>query len=197
MMQQFGRFLAFGVLLFFAAFFTLYMAMSLAVNEMTEGVYKTLMGSEGAFVEGDGPFLFPVADEYVITSGFGERDLGLAGASTYHEGIDISTLDGETTPVFAAGNGIVLSAGYNSRAGNYVILDHGEGISTVYMHMADESFFVKEGEYISKGQVLGLMGNTGVSSGLHLHFEIRISGTSVNPAAFFSQNKGEEDHGDE
>ena len=197
MMQQIGRFLAFGVLLFFAAFFTLYMAMSFAVNEMTEGIYETLMGSEGTFVEGDGLFLFPVAGEYVITSGFGERDLGLAGASTYHEGMDISTPDGESTPVFAAGDGIVSSAGYSSRAGNYVILDHGEGISTVYMHMEDESILVKEGEHISKGQVLGLMGNTGVSSGVHLHFEIRISGTSVNPAAFFSQNKGEEHHGDE
>jgi len=194
MMHWLRRFLLLVILLFAAGFLLVYMAMGLAQAEMTESISQVLMGSENI---GEGPFIFPVSGDYVITSGFGERDLGLAGASTYHEGIDISTLDGETTPVFAAGNGIVLSAGYNSRAGNYVILDHGEGISTVYMHMADESLFVKEGEYISKGQVLGLMGNTGVSSGLHLHFEIRISGTSVNPAAFFSQNKGEEDHGDE
>jgi len=193
-MHWLRRFLLLVILLFAAGFLLVYMAMGLAQAEMTESISQVLMGSENI---GEGPFIFPVSGDYVITSGFGERDLGLAGASTYHEGIDISTLDGETTPVFAAGNGIVLSAGYNSRAGNYVILDHGEGISTVYMHMADESLFVKEGEYISKGQVLGLMGNTGVSSGLHLHFEIRISGTSVNPAAFFSQNKGEEDHGDE
>jgi len=194
MMHWLRRFLLLVILLFAAGFLLVYMAMGLAQAEMTESISQVLMGSENI---GEGPFIFPVSGDYVITSAFGEHDLGLAGASTYHEGIDISTLDGETTPVFAAGNGIVLSAGYNSRAGNYVILDHGEGISTVYMHMADESLFVKEGEYISKGQVLGLMGNTGVSSGLHLHFEIRISGTSVNPAAFFSQNKGEEDHGDE
>ncbi len=194
MMHWLRRFLLLTILLFFAGFLLLYMAMGLAEAEMTESISQVLMGAEST---GEGPFIFPVSGDYVITSGFGERDIGLAGASTYHEGIDISTLDGQSTPIFAAGDGTVISSGYTRRAGNYVILNHGNGITTVYMHMADRTIVVKDGDFTGQGQVLGLMGDTGVSSGVHLHFEVRVKGTSVNPLIFLSQAKGEENYADE
>ena len=194
MMHWLRRFLLLAILLFATGFLLLYMAMGLAQAEMTESISQVLMGSENI---GEGPFIFPVSGDYVITSGFGERDIGLAGASTYHEGIDISTPDGKSIPVFAAGDGTAEATGYTSRAGNYVILNHGNGITTVYMHLAEETVFVKRGDFIGQGQVLGFMGDTGVSSGVHLHFEVRISGNPVNPLIFLSQAKGEETYADE
>ena len=115
-----------------------------------------------------------------FTSPFGERDAPVAGASTYHLGVDLAAPEG--TPIYAARSGTVVTASYNSSSGYYVQIDHGDGYRSIYMHMTH--FVVSGGQYVSRGQVIGYCGSTGVSSGSHLHFGISQNGVYVNPANY-------------
>lgn len=115
-----------------------------------------------------------------FTSPFGERDAPVAGASTYHLGVDLAAPEG--TPIYAARSGTVVAASYNSSSGYYVQIDHGDGYRSIYMHMTH--FIVSGGQYVSQGQVIGYCGSTGVSSGPHLHFGISQNGVYVNPANY-------------
>lgn len=126
-----------------------------------------------------GVFCWPCVDLYEVTSPYGERTLN------YHEGIDISGPNAEGCLVVAGAGGTVTEAGYSLGGyGNYVIIDHGNGIETLYGHMLDNSLRVSAGDRIEKGEVLGQVGNTGYSFGAHLHFEVRINGIKVNPAPY-------------
>lgn len=87
----------------------------------------------------------------------------------------------EEENIIAANSGTVTFAGYNGGAGNEVIIDHGGGFKSIYMHMENNSLLVKTGDHVEHGQVLGLMGTTGNSTGDHLHFAIHLNGTPVNP----------------
>ncbi|HEY5557650.1 murein hydrolase activator EnvC family protein [Acetobacterium sp.] len=117
-----------------------------------------------------------------ITSPFGNRDDPMAPGSTrFHSGVDIGASTG--TPVAAAGNGVVISSGYNGGYGNCVIIDLGNGISALYAHMS--SINVSAGQSISSGQTVGAVGSTGNSTGAHLHFEMRNYGTAVDPNTYF------------
>lgn len=130
-----------------------------------------------------GVFCWPCVDLYEVTSPWGGREL--QGSGDYHEGIDISGPNAEGCLVVAGAGGTVIEAGYSSGGyGNYVIIDHGNGIQTVYGHMLDNSLRVYAGQQIGKGEVLGQVGNTGYSFGAHLHFEVRINGIRVNPAPY-------------
>ena len=115
-----------------------------------------------------------------FTSPFGERDAPVAGASTYHLGVDLAAPEG--TPIYAARSGTVVAASYNGSSGYYVQIDHGDGYRSIYMHMTH--FIVSGGQYVSQGQVIGYCGSTGVSSGPHLHFGISQNGVYVNPANY-------------
>lgn len=115
-----------------------------------------------------------------FTSPFGERDAPVAGASTYHLGVDLAAPEG--TPIYAARSGTVVTASYNGSSGYYVQIDHGDGYRSIYMHMTH--FIVSGGQYVSQGQVIGYCGSTGVSSGPHLHFGISQNGVYVNPANY-------------
>ena len=84
--------------------------------------------------------------------------------------------------VRAANSGKVLKAGYNSGYGNYVVIDHGSGLSTLYAHCG--SLAVSSGQSVSKGQVIGYVGSTGNSTGNHCHFEVRLNGTAVSPEPY-------------
>lgn len=122
--------------------------------------------------------LFPLDDVTArITSKFGSRTAPTDKASTYHLGIDISTPVG--TNVNAATNGVVKETGYNSTSGNYVIIDNGSGIETAYRHL--KTILVKKGDVVKAGQPIALSGNTGVSTGPHLHFETKVNGEYVDP----------------
>lgn len=113
-----------------------------------------------------------------ITSGFGmRRHPILGGAPLFHTGIDISASYG--TPVRASASGRVIFAGWYGGYGNMVILDHGGNISTVYGHLS--RIVVKIGEEVAEGDVIGYVGSTGLSTGPHLHFEVRINGDPVDP----------------
>lgn len=130
-----------------------------------------------------GVFCWPCVDLYEVTSDWGDREL--QGSADYHDGIDISGPNAEGCLVVAGAGGTVIEAGYSSGGyGNYAIIDHGNGIQTVYGHMLDNSLRVRTGQYIGKGEIIGQVGNTGYSFGAHLHFEVRINGIRVNPAPY-------------
>jgi murein DD-endopeptidase MepM/ murein hydrolase activator NlpD len=115
-----------------------------------------------------------------LTSPFGYRDAPTEGASTYHEGVDLAGPEG--TPIVAARSGTVTRATYSNSAGYYVSINHGDGFSSIYMHMTH--YVVSPGQKVSRGQVIGYMGSTGISTGSHLHFGISLNGTYVNPALY-------------
>ena len=115
-----------------------------------------------------------------ITSPFGNRVSPTTGASTYHQGVDLDT--GTGWPVVAAKAGRVTVAGYGSAAGNYVKIDHGDGVSSIYMHLSN--YCVSAGQMVSAGQQIGTTGATGVATGDHLHFGISVNGVYVNPCNY-------------
>lgn len=117
-----------------------------------------------------------------VTSTFGYRTAPTAGASTYHEGMDIAAPAG--TVVGAADGGKVSSCGYNKTEGYWVKIDHGNGIYTEYKHL--EGFCVTKGQPVSAGQEIGRVGSTGVSTGPHLHFSVKESGVYVDPAPYLN-----------
>lgn len=114
----------------------------------------------------------------MITDEYGPRESPGEGASTFHEGIDFGAPEG--TPIAAAGSGTVSLAGVNGGYGNCVIIDHGNGIQTLYGHMVSTPP-VAVGQTVTRGQTVGGVGNTGTSFGAHLHFEVRVDGVAVNP----------------
>ena len=127
-----------------------------------------------------GSFGWPTPGYKRITSPYGPRTYTLNGkkVSSYHRGIDIGAPSG--AKIAASNGGTVVTSAYNAGGyGNYVILDHGGGKMTVYGHMSKR--MVSVGQSVTKGQQIGKVGSTGRSTGPHLHFEIRVNGTAVNP----------------
>ncbi|MBQ8834182.1 MAG: peptidoglycan DD-metalloendopeptidase family protein [Oscillospiraceae bacterium] len=116
----------------------------------------------------------------MMTSPFGYRKSPTAGASSYHQGVDLAGPKG--TPIYATRTGVVTTARYSNSAGWYVSINHGDGFSSIYMHM--ESYVVSAGQAVSAGQLIGYMGSTGISTGSHLHFGIAYNGAYVNPCNY-------------
>ena len=115
---------------------------------------------------------------YTITSPFGMRVHPISGVYKMHEGVDLSAPQG--TPIYAARSGKVTTTSFQAGgAGYYVSINHGDGFSSVYMHMTH--YIVKPGDYVNAGQVIGYVGSTGGSTGPHLHFGIAYNGSYVNP----------------
>ena len=127
-----------------------------------------------------GGLIWPCPSSHKVTSGFGKRSAPTKGASTNHQGIDISAPTG--TKVVSAAKGEVVIAKYSYSAGNYVMIDHGSGVFTVYMHLSKIS--VKLGEEVSQGAKVGEVGSTGYATGPHLHFGVRKNGSYVNPLTY-------------
>lgn len=125
-----------------------------------------------------GGYIWPESVSKKITSPMGSRNTGIPGASTNHKGVDIGGV-GTTTTVVAAKAGTVIISKYSSSYGNYVVISHGPGNTTLYAHMSSRS--VSEGATVSQGQAIGVTGNTGISRGAHLHYEITEGGSRVNP----------------
>ena len=129
---------------------------------------------------GDLRLQWPVPSSGRITSSFGSREAPVDGASTSHKGIDIGAQEG--SDILAAEKGTVVISTYSESAGNYVMISHGGGIYTVYMHMNKR--LVSVDEEVSAGQKIGYVGSTGYSTGPHLHFGIRINGEYVDPQIY-------------
>ena len=115
-----------------------------------------------------------------LTSPFGNRTSPTAGASSYHQGVDLAAPQG--TPVYASRAGRVTVAGYGSAAGYYVTINHLDGFSSIYMHL--NNYVVSSGQTVSAGQLIGYVGRSGVATGYHLHFGISYNGAYVNPASY-------------
>lgn len=115
--------------------------------------------------------------EASISSPFGKRQDPINGRKAFHEGVDFQAKTGEK--VFATGKGRVVSSGYSPDYGENVIISHGRGYETMYAHLSKRA--VQVGDSITPGDVVGLVGNTGRSTGSHLHYEIRYRGAPINP----------------
>jgi len=124
------------------------------------------------------PSLWPVRG--LVTSEFGTRSSPFGGGREFHEGIDIATQRG--TPVRAPADGVILEASRESGFGNMVKVDHGRGLSTLYGHLS--RIAVRQGAMVRRGQVIGYVGNTGRSTGSHLHYGVYFSGVAVNPRSY-------------
>lgn len=128
------------------------------------------------------PTILPVKDA-ALGSPFGHRSDPIAGLRSMHEGMDFSAEPG--TPVVVAADGVVLSAAYHPEYGNLIEVDHGEGLTSRYAHLSRMD--VQAGRLIKRGTQIGAVGNTGRSTGPHLHFEVRMLGIAQNPAHFLKQ----------
>ena len=127
-------------------------------------------------------FKWPCPSSSRITSRFGDRESPTEGASSNHKGIDIGASTGSA--IVAAADGEVVISTYSYSAGNYIMIDHGGGVSTVYMHCSQ--LLVSKGAKVTKGQTIAKVGSTGYSTGPHLHFGIRSGGSYVNPQKYVS-----------
>jgi murein DD-endopeptidase MepM/ murein hydrolase activator NlpD len=125
-----------------------------------------------------GSLAWPVSG--TITSPFGYRRNPFGGGMEFHQGLDIAAPMGTT--ITAAASGTVISAGWYGGYGNYILIDHGGGMATGYGHCSQ--IFVSVGQQVQKGQAIGAVGSTGASTGPHVHFEVRINGKPVDPAAY-------------
>lgn len=129
------------------------------------------------------PAIQPVSNKELnrIASGFGMRIHPIYGIAKMHWGLDFTAPQG--TPIYATGDGIVTTAGVGTGTGNHVIINHGYGYETVYMHMV--RIKAREGQLVKRGEVIGWVGNTGASTGPHCHYEVHINGEPVDPVYFF------------
>ncbi len=126
-------------------------------------------------VSGNGQFTNPCPGGYV-SSTFGYRDFD----ASFHKGLDLAAAEG--TPTYAAAGGTVITAGWSNSAGNWVVINHGNGLTTKYMHHS--ALCVSEGQVVVKGQQIGYVGDTGDSFGAHLHFQVEVNGTAVDPQGY-------------
>ncbi|URN94871.1 MAG: peptidoglycan DD-metalloendopeptidase family protein [Candidatus Pristimantibacillus lignocellulolyticus] len=130
------------------------------------------------------PNLWPTSATQ-ITSGFGYRSDPFSGQSRFHAGIDIAGKKGDT--IFSAADGEVIETGYDNQYGRYIIISHLHDLQTIYMHL--ETIIASEGDTVVRGEKIGLMGNTGKSTGTHLHFQIVQKNVPVSPLPFLNNQK--------
>ncbi|MGI6122626.1 MAG: murein hydrolase activator EnvC family protein, partial [Acetivibrionales bacterium] len=144
------------------------------------------LSSSGAY--SGGIMQWPLPGYYRISSYFGMRMHPILKYNKMHGGIDIGAPSG--TPIHAAASGKVICAAWRSGgSGNTVIIDHGGGITTLYFHIKNGGILVKEGQKVAAGDVIAKVGSTGLSTGPHLHFEVRKNGTRQNPLDYVTNKK--------
>ena len=154
------------------------------VKEEEAAVQRQIAG----IVSGDGTryvggkFMWPSKSSYTVTSPFSMRVHPVTGVYKQHTGIDIGAAYG--TNVFAAASGTVIISGWNNAWGNYIVINHGGGITTLYAH--NSALLVSKGQYVTQGQTIARVGSTGYSTGPHIHFEVQVNGRPVNPMSYFN-----------
>lgn len=144
-------------------------------------VRENASSGSGQCAEG---FIWPLPSAGRVTTEFGGTQNVNGIISTGHKGIDIAIAGG--TPIYAAHNGTVAATTGHSSYGNVVMIDNGDGITTLYAHMQPPGAIVSVGQTVTQGQVIGYVGSTGNSSGNHLHFEVRVNGVRQNPRNYIS-----------
>ena len=133
--------------------------------------------SGNAIVYNGGAFAWPAPSYTRISDDYGWRTHPILGVKQFHNGVDMAAPSG--SPILAAADGEVIAASYSATMGNYIMINHGSGLITVYMHAS--SLLVSNGAKVSKGQTIALVGSTGRSTGSHLHFTVRLNGEYVSP----------------
>ena len=139
------------------------------------------LASQIANVPSESGFLWPLPGRYNLSSLYGSRKHPVTGKANNHTGIDVPAPSG--TPIQACKSGVVTTSTYNNSYGNYVVVSHSDGTSTLYAHMSRRN--ASKGQTVSQGQVIGYVGTTGSSTGNHLHLEIRVYGSRRDPINYF------------
>lgn len=160
-------------------------AMSGHMTHALESTYGGLLDNDSLFNIASAPSLWPV--QGIVTSSFGERMDPFNGEGAFHKGIDIATSMG--SPVRASADGVVIIAAMANGYGREVRIDHGHGIQTIYGHMS--GFAVVTGEEVKRGEIIGYVGSSGRSTGPHLHYEVLIHDTPVNPHKYLRETMTE------
>ena len=129
------------------------------------------------------PAIQPISNKQLtrIASGFGMRIHPIYGIAKMHNGLDFTAPQG--TPIYATGDGQITTAGMGTGTGNHVIINHGYGYETEYMHMV--RIKARAGQKVKRGEIIGWVGNTGASTGPHCHYEVHVNGNPVDPVYFF------------
>ena len=151
-----------------------------AARRLEQQQQRAAAAARVAFVDDGIGLLWPLPGITNITSPFGNRRDPFHGGNAFHSGVDVGAPMG--TNILAANDGRVIFAGWQGGYGNTVIIDHGNGMHTMYAHAS--SLMVRNGQYVNRGQVIARVGSTGRSTGNHLHFEVRINGSVTNPLNF-------------
>lgn len=148
-----------------------------AMDAQSAQIEKDILAAQRAVEYAGGEMAWPVPGQYRVTSNFGGRADPITGVWTSHGGTDIAAPYGAA--IVSANEGVVIFSGWHYSYGNYVIVDHGGGISTLYGHCS--KLLVSKGQAVSRGETIALVGSTGYSTGNHLHFEVRINGVRTQP----------------
>lgn len=148
----------------------------LALEKIVAEERKKLAAEQGRKYDG-GIFTWPAPSYTRISDEYGSRMHPTLGIEKFHNGIDMAAPGG--SPILAAYNGKVVAADYSSSMGNYIMIDHGDSLYTIYMHAS--ALYVSKGAEVSKGDKIAAVGSTGRSTGNHLHFSVRLNGNYVNP----------------
>lgn len=127
-----------------------------------------------------GPFCMPAPSYTRVKDDYGNRIHPILGVKQFHNGIDFAAPGG--SPILAAQSGTVIAAAYSSTMGNYIMINHGGGVITIYMHAS--ALYVSAGQTVTKGQKIAAVGTTGRSTGNHLHFSVRVNGSYVSPWSY-------------
>ena len=154
---------------------------TIAILEKVVAEEKAKLAEESRIKYDGGMFKWPAPSYTKITSEFGNRVHPTLGVEKFHNGIDMAAPGG--SPILAAYDGNVVAADYSNSMGNYIMIDHGDGLYTIYMHAS--ALYVSKGSFVAKGQNIAAVGTTGRSTGNHLHFSVRLNGSYVNPRNYF------------
>lgn len=157
-------------------------------NELIAALEAQVAAEKAALAEATrirydgGVFTWPAPSYTRISDPYGWRMHPTLGVEKLHNGVDLAAPGG--SPILAAYDGKVVAAAYSSSMGNYIMIDHGDGLYTIYMHAS--ALYVSTGEYVTRGQKIAAVGTTGRSTGNHLHFGVRLNGQYVDPMGYIS-----------
>lgn len=148
-----------------------------AMEKQSEQIERDILAAQRAVEYAGGEMAWPVPGQYRVTSNFGGRKDPITGVWSSHGGTDIAAPYG--TNIVAANSGVVIFSGWHNSYGNYIIIDHGGGIATLYGHCS--KLLAQKGQAVTRGETIAKIGSTGYSTGNHLHFEVRVNGVRKQP----------------
>lgn len=151
-------------------------------RQVAEEKKRLAASNKKAIIYDGGQFKWPAPAYTRISDDYGNRIHPILNVQQFHNGIDMAAPGG--SPILAAYDGEVIAAAYSSSMGNYIMIDHGDGLYTIYMHAS--ALYVSQGEVVVKGQKIAAVGSTGRSTGNHLHFSVRLNGSYVSPWNYLS-----------